>query len=92
MTDPLRPPAVSPLAPRFAALHVRDYRWYFIASLLAMTADNIEHVISYWVIFPNPSTHASAVCPVGPHNASGLVMGNTAMGALPLAQDSHHEH
>ncbi len=51
MTDPLRPAAVSPLAPRFAALHVRDYRRYFIASLLAMTADNIEHVISYWVIF-----------------------------------------
>jgi MFS family permease len=30
---------------------VRDYRRYFIASLIAMTADNIEHVISYWVIF-----------------------------------------
>ena len=38
-------------APRFPALRVRDYRRYFIASLLAMTADNIEHVISYWVIF-----------------------------------------
>jgi len=38
-------------AVRFPALHVRDYRRYFIASLLAMTADNIEHVISYWVIF-----------------------------------------
>jgi len=37
--------------PRFAALRVRDYRRYFAASLLAMTADNIEHVISYWVIF-----------------------------------------
>ncbi len=37
--------------PRFAALHARDYRRYFIASSLAMTADNIEHVISYWVIF-----------------------------------------
>jgi MFS family permease len=39
------------LAPRFAALHVRDYRRFFTVSLLAMTADNIEHVISYWVIF-----------------------------------------
>src|SRR5262250_1392667 len=37
--------------PRFAALHVRDYRRYFAWSLIAMTADNIEHVISYWVIF-----------------------------------------
>src|SRR5499425_2920326 len=38
-------------APRFAALHVPDYRRYFAWSLIAMTADNIEHVISYWVIF-----------------------------------------
>jgi MFS family permease len=30
---------------------VPDYRWYFIASLLQMTADSVEHVISYWVIF-----------------------------------------
>ena len=35
----------------FAALRVRDYRRYFVASLLAMMADNIEHVISYWVMF-----------------------------------------
>src|SRR5262244_1527954 len=38
-------------APRFAALHVPDYRRYFAWSLIAMTADNIEHVISCWVIF-----------------------------------------
>ena len=42
-------PAVPP--PRFAALHVADYRRYFALGLMAMTADNIEHVISYWVIF-----------------------------------------
>ena len=36
---------------RFAALHSRDYRRYFAYSLISMTADNIEHVISYWVIF-----------------------------------------
>ena len=35
----------------FAALHHRDFRMYFIASMLAMMADNIEHVISYWVLF-----------------------------------------
>jgi MFS family permease len=38
-------------APKFAALHVADYRRYFTLGLLAMMADNIEHVISYWVIF-----------------------------------------
>ena len=35
----------------FAALHHRDYRIYFIASAVAMMADNIEHVISYWVMY-----------------------------------------
>ena len=46
--------SVSPVTatvPRFAALHVPHYRRYFLFGLLAMTADNIEHVISYWVIF-----------------------------------------
>jgi len=27
------------------------YRWYFFTLILAMMADNIEHVISYWVMF-----------------------------------------
>ncbi|HEU5319990.1 MAG TPA: MFS transporter, partial [Methylomirabilota bacterium] len=51
MAAPSRPTAVPAPVPRFAALRVRDYRRYFLFSLLAMTGDNIEHVISYWVIF-----------------------------------------
>jgi MFS family permease len=43
--------APSVAAPRFAALHSRDYRWYYTLGLVAMTGDNIEHVISYWVIY-----------------------------------------
>ena len=35
----------------FAALRHRGFRFYFLLSALAMMADNIEHVISYWVIF-----------------------------------------
>ncbi len=35
----------------FAALRHRDYRIYFATTMLSMMADNIEHVISYWVIF-----------------------------------------
>ncbi|MCZ6562629.1 MAG: MFS transporter [Deltaproteobacteria bacterium] len=35
----------------FAALRHRDFRGYFVTSMLSMMADNIEHVISYWVIF-----------------------------------------
>ena len=44
-------PASARAVPRFAALHVAGYRRYFLLGLLAMTADNIEHVISYWVIY-----------------------------------------
>ena len=36
---------------KFAALHNPAYRKYFAFNLLSMTADNIEHVISYWVMF-----------------------------------------
>jgi MFS family permease len=35
----------------FAALHDGGFRAYFITFFLAMMADNIEHVISYWVAF-----------------------------------------
>ena len=39
-------------APRsFAALHHRGFRAFVGTYMLAMMADNIEHVISYWVIF-----------------------------------------
>ena len=49
-----RPPRAAPEpspATKFGALHHRDYRRYFLLVLLSGTADNIEHVISYWVIF-----------------------------------------
>jgi MFS family permease len=35
----------------FAALRHPGYRAYFFGSALAMMADSIEHVISYWIIF-----------------------------------------
>ncbi|MGB7947372.1 MAG: MFS transporter [Candidatus Binatia bacterium] len=35
----------------FAALHHRDYRRYFIVNLFSAMGDNIEHVISYWLLF-----------------------------------------
>jgi MFS family permease len=37
--------------PSFAALRHPDYRVYFVTSALAMMADNVEHVISYWVLY-----------------------------------------
>ncbi len=39
------------MTPKFAALRVPAYRRYFAFNLLSMMADNIEHVISYWVLF-----------------------------------------
>ena len=48
--SPLPAPSPSP-GTKFGALHHRDYRRYFVLVLLSATADNIEHVISYWVIF-----------------------------------------
>jgi MFS family permease len=35
----------------FAALRDRGFRFYLICSALAMMADSIEHVISYWMVF-----------------------------------------
>ena len=36
---------------RFAALRNPDFRWYFSGASLSMMADNVEHVITYWVLF-----------------------------------------
>ncbi|MDP3767304.1 MAG: MFS transporter, partial [Dehalococcoidia bacterium] len=49
-----RSPAHSPGHPpaaKFGALHHPDYRRFFLFTLLSALADNIEHVISYWVMF-----------------------------------------
>jgi len=58
-TDPTAPAAGTTPAPggtrpggvRFAALRNRSCRPYLIGSGLAMMADNIEHVITYWVLW-----------------------------------------
>jgi MFS family permease len=49
-TDAMTTAAV-PRAPAFAALRLPGYRAHFTTYVLAMMADNIEHVISYWVAF-----------------------------------------
>jgi MFS family permease len=42
---------VPPRHVSFAALRHRGYRFYFMGTATAMLADNIEHVITYWVMF-----------------------------------------
>ncbi len=44
-------PAEVPAQQSFGAFSVRGYRAHFATYMLAMMADNIEHVISYWVAF-----------------------------------------
>jgi MFS family permease len=46
-----RLPAAPPVSTKFGALHHRDYRRYFLWALIGMTAESVEHVVSYWVIF-----------------------------------------
>ncbi|MPZ45808.1 MAG: MFS transporter [Betaproteobacteria bacterium] len=43
--------ASAPRVPAFAALRHPGFRAYFLTSALAMMADSIEHVISYWIIY-----------------------------------------
>jgi MFS family permease len=43
--------AAPPRERAFAALHHGDYRAYFVGWMLTMMGDNIEHVISYFVLY-----------------------------------------
>jgi MFS family permease len=44
-------PATARRPRKFAALYNRDCRPYLFGAALAMMADNIEHVITYWVLW-----------------------------------------
>jgi MFS family permease len=50
---PLGKVSASQSQPRvaFAALHHREYRYYCIVNLFSAMGDNIEHVISYWLLY-----------------------------------------
>ena len=52
MSDPAAAPTPRTDSPKsFAALRHPQYRVYFITTALAMMADNVEHVISYWMLY-----------------------------------------
>jgi MFS family permease len=44
-------PATAPPARAFAALRHPGFRAFIVTYVMAMMADNIEHVISYWMMF-----------------------------------------
>jgi MFS family permease len=71
---------------KFAALHTPAYRKYFAFNLMSMTADNIEHVISYWVIFQTFHSAALAGFAVISHWVPFLLFSLHA-GALADRQD-----
>jgi MFS family permease len=49
--DSSAPPAPKARPRAFASFSNRDFRIYLLSATAAMMGDNIEHVISYWVIF-----------------------------------------
>ncbi len=52
-------PPAAPAKQSFAALRHAGYRAHFTTYVIAMMADNIEHVISYWMVFQK--FHSSAL-------------------------------
>jgi MFS family permease len=75
-------PAHVPDAPRkFAALRNKDCRPYLFGAALAMMADNVEHVITYWVLWQKFHSPALAGFQVISHWVPFLLF-SVAFGAL----------
>jgi MFS family permease len=75
------PKAPAPAPQSFAALHHPGFRAQFLTYALAMMADNIEHVISYWVVFQKFQSPALAGFAVVSHWLPFLLF-SVAAGAL----------
>jgi MFS family permease len=73
--------APAPAKQSFAALRHAGYRAQFITYVMAMMADNIEHVISYWVVFRKFESPALAGFAVVSHWLPFLMF-SVAAGAL----------
>jgi MFS family permease len=75
-------PTHVPAAPRkFAALRNKDCRPYLFGAALAMMADNVEHVITYWVLWQKFHSPALAGFQVISHWVPFLLF-SVAFGAL----------
>ncbi len=61
-------------AAKFAALRHPDCRFYLLGTMLSMMADNIEHVISYWVLYQKFHSPALAGFAVISHWVPSLVL------------------
>src|SRR5436190_23289031 len=83
MNDTNSAPSAAPLGAKrsFAAMRHPGFRAQFITFVLAMMADNIEHVISYWVVFQKFHSPALAGFAVVSHWLPFLLF-SVASGAL----------
>jgi MFS family permease len=59
---------------KFAALRHPDCRFYLFGTMLSMMADNVEHVISYWVLYQKFHSPALAGFAVISHWVPSLVL------------------
>src|SRR6201989_842195 len=81
MTEP-KPAAAAPSGKRsFAAMRHRGFRAQFSTFVIAMMADNIEHVISYWMLYQKFHSPALAGFAVLSHWLPFLMF-SVASGAL----------
>jgi MFS family permease len=84
MMNEMRPvPVDAPPSPKrsFAAMRHPGFRAQFITFVLAMMADNIEHVISYWMVFQKFHSPALAGFAIVSHWLPYLLF-SVASGAL----------
>ena len=92
--DILNPqPSTKPAAASgsFAAMKSSPYRAQFAAYVLAMMADNIEHVISYWVVFQKFHSPALAGFAVLSHWLPFLLFSVAGrLAGRPLRSAPHH--
>lgn len=87
MNEPRPEAKAGPGSPSFSALRDPGFRAYFIYSALAMMADSIEHVISYWMVFQKFHSPALGGFAVLSHWLPTLLFGVFA-GALADRYDS----
>jgi MFS family permease len=75
------PGVAAPPGLRFAALQHAAFRPYFVGTLLSMMGDNIEHVLSYWVLYQQFQSPALAGFAVMSHWLPSLLF-SVQSGAL----------
>jgi len=88
--DPAAPAdeIAAPAPAKFAALRNADCRPYLFGAALAMMADNIEHVITYWVLWQKFHSPALAGFEVISHWVPFLLL-SVYFGSLADRHDCH---